>query len=255
MTHRLRACKYVTIFNQWSLIEFKFRASERAKECIQFLRLRLPVSMFPVMKLNGLLIVVLALFFVPMAPKAQDADAAAAAARRQAEEERYRRLNSAVEDLQATQVTILKKLSDLGQEMRQVREDLDRLKSSNPNYATQEDIKHLANKVQELDQKRDAERRQMLEKLQKFVDTPVPTPPAREPVKPRKQTEESAPATEMKGYEYVVQKGDALSAIVAEYRKQGINVTLDMVLKANPGLKPSTIYVGKKIFIPDPALK
>lgn len=210
--------------------------------------------MFPVMKLNGLLVAVLALFLVPIAPMAQDADAAAAAARRQAEEERYRRLNSAVEDLQATQVTILKKLSDLGQEIRQVREDLERLKSANPDYASQEDVKRLANKVQELDQKRDAERRQMLEKLQKLADTPIPAAPRSE-IKTHKQTEDTAPATEMKGYEYVVQKGDALSAIVAEYRKQGINVTMEMVLKANPGLKPSTIYVGKKIFIPDPALK
>jgi septal ring factor EnvC (AmiA/AmiB activator) len=208
------------------------------------------------MKLNGFLITMLALALVTLAPKAQDADAAAAAARRQADEERYRRLNSAVEDLQASQTTVLKRLSEMGQELRQVREDLDRLKTSNPNYATQEDIKHLANKVQELDQKRDAERRQMLEKLQKLADAAVPTPPPRESVKPRaKPTEDTAPATEMKGYEYVVQKGDSLSAVVAEYRKQGIKVTMDMVLKANPGLKASTVYPGKKIFIPDPALK
>jgi TolA-binding protein len=207
------------------------------------------------MKLNGFLITVLALVLVTLAPKAEDADAAAAAAQRQADEERYRRLNAAVEDLQATQVAILKKLSDLGQEIRQVREEVDHLKTSNPNYATQEDVKHLANKLQELDQKRDAERRQMLDKLQKLADTPVPAPP-RESSKPRaKQTEETAPATEMKGYEYVVQKGDSLSAIIAEYRKQGIKVTMDMVLKANPGLKASSVYPGKKIFIPDPALK
>jgi len=206
------------------------------------------------MKLTGFLITTLALALVTLAPKAQDADAAAAAARRQADEERYRRLNSAVEDLQATQASVMKKLSELGQEIRQAREDIDRLKTSNPNYATQEDIKHLANKVQELDQKRDAERRQMLDKLQKIAETPAVAPP-RELTKPRKQTEDTASATEMKGYEYVVQKGDSLSAIVAEYRKQGIKVTLDMVLKANPGLKASTVYPGKKIFIPDPALK
>ncbi len=212
-------------------------------------------SYVPVMKLNGFLITMLALALVTLVPKAQDADAAAAAARRQAEEERYRRLNSAVEDLQASQTTVLKRLAEMGQELRQVREDIDRLKTSNPNYATQEDIRHLANKVQELDQKRDAERRQMLEKLQKIAETPIPAPP-RDSVKPRaKQPEDTAAATEMKGYEYVVQKGDSLSAIVAEYRKQGIKVTMDMVLKANPGLKASAVYPGKKIFIPDPALK
>jgi LysM repeat protein len=94
----------------------------------------------------------------------------------------------------------------------------------------------------------------MLEKLQKIAETPIPAPP-RDQIKSHKQPEDTAPATEMKGYEYVVQKGDSLSAIVAEYRKQGIKVTMDMVLKANPGLKASAVYPGKKIFIPDPALK
>jgi LysM repeat protein len=54
-----------------------------------------------------------------------------------------------------------------------------------------------------------------------------------------------------KGYEYTVQSGDTLSAIVQAYRDQGVKVTVDDVLKANPSLKPSSMRVGQKIFIPN----
>lgn len=203
-----------------------------------------------------------ALAWVPM-PKvlAQDADAAAAEARRQAEEERYRRLNSVIEQLQADQVAIINKLNKLGDEIGRLKEEIERVKSKPaPNYATPEDVRRLADKVQELDQKRDAERRQMLEKLEKLAEMPPPTKqreakPTKETREPASSSASSTPSVEMKGYEYVVQKGDSLSAIVAEYRKQGVKVTVDMVLKANTGLKANNLYVGKRIFIPDPALK
>ena len=44
-----------------------------------------------------------------------------------------------------------------------------------------------------------------------------------------------------------------LSIIVKAYRDQGIKVTADQILKANPGLDPKNLIVGKKIFIPAPA--
>ncbi|MCD6340109.1 MAG: LysM peptidoglycan-binding domain-containing protein [Verrucomicrobia bacterium] len=59
----------------------------------------------------------------------------------------------------------------------------------------------------------------------------------------------------MKGYEYTVKPGDTLSAIVQAYRREKINVTIDAVLKANPGLDPRRLLPGQKIFIPDPDLK
>src|ERR1035437_7692880 len=51
------------------------------------------------------------------------------------------------------------------------------------------------------------------------------------------------------GYEYKVARGDTLSKIAKAYRDQGIKVTADQILKANPGLDPK-IKVGQKIFIP-----
>jgi len=39
---------------------------------------------------------------------------------------------------------------------------------------------------------------------------------------------------------------------VKAYKDNNINVTMDQVLKANPGLKPEKLRVGQKIIIPAP---
>lgn len=41
-------------------------------------------------------------------------------------------------------------------------------------------------------------------------------------------------------------------AIAKPDQDQGIKVTWDQILKANPGLEPKSLFVGRKIFIPAP---
>lgn len=55
-----------------------------------------------------------------------------------------------------------------------------------------------------------------------------------------------------KGYEYVIQSGDTLSSVAQAYREKNIKVTVDQILKANPGLNANKLKVGQKIFIPTP---
>jgi LysM repeat protein len=63
----------------------------------------------------------------------------------------------------------------------------------------------------------------------------------------------SSPGGRENGYEYKVAEHDTLSIIAKAYRDQGIKVTADQILKANPGLDPKNLKVGQKIFIPAPA--
>ena len=65
-------------------------------------------------------------------------------------------------------------------------------------------------------------------------------------------TAEAAPVPK-NGYTYVVKAGDTLEAIVKAYGQNGVKVTVDQVLKANPKLKPNAMSVKQKIFIPDAA--
>jgi hypothetical protein len=59
-----------------------------------------------------------------------------------------------------------------------------------------------------------------------------------------------------RGYFFTVQTNDTLEAIAAEYRNQGVDVTADQILAANPSLKTATdLQVGVQLFIPDPNAK
>ncbi|MEI9961901.1 MAG: LysM domain-containing protein [Limisphaerales bacterium] len=84
-----------------------------------------------------------------------------------------------------------------------------------------------------------------IEKLGKINSAPRP--------KPAVSNDAPAPGGKQKGYEYEIHSGDTLSVIAKAYRDQGIKVTSDQILKANPGLDAKSLKVGQKIFIPAPA--
>jgi nucleoid-associated protein YgaU len=120
-------------------------------------------------------------------------------------------------------------------------------------------LKKLAVQVQEIDQKRADDRELILKNIEKIskVAAGGDTPPVRphKPATPADDTATPAPAPAQNGYEYVVKSGDTLGLIAKAYREQGVKVTTAQILKANPGLDANKLYVGKKIFIPDPNAK
>jgi uncharacterized protein len=62
----------------------------------------------------------------------------------------------------------------------------------------------------------------------------------------------TAPPKSEIGYNYTVLTGDTLDAVASEYRKQGVDVTVDQIMTANPILKATTnIQAGVQLFIPD----
>jgi Tfp pilus assembly protein FimV len=164
-----------------------------------------------------------------------------------ATEERLNKLQNALETLQASNVELQKKISELTKELQEVREQ-----SAKPagNFAAAEDVKQLAEKLKEVDRKRADDRDLILKEIEKLGKTITTTAN-----RPRANTDSPKPkASDVpdKGYEYEIQSGDTLSTIVAAYREQGVKVTVDQVVKANPGLNPNALRVGKKIFIPAP---
>jgi predicted nucleic acid-binding Zn-ribbon protein len=145
--------------------------------------------------------------------------------------------------------------------------------------ATQDQIKKLVDDIREVDKKREADNRTVLDKLEelkKIAATPAvvhdPVDPGKKhphetKAKPAPAAEETktdnpppdAAAVEPKSslpaeydyYEHVVAKGDNLDLVIAAYNKEkGLKVRLKQVLDANPGLKPERMKVGQKIKIP-----
>ena len=184
--------------------------------------------------------------------EAQAAGDSSDSALRQDYEERFKRLNVLVEDMLAAQATLQRRISDLAAELVNVRQEQSRA----ANQAVRpDDVRKLADKLREIEQKREDDRRLILEEIRKLAQTPVPEPPPRKE-KPKEKEPEPPPVPAatgpQNGYEYIVKQGDTPGAIVAAYRQSGVKVTMEQFLKANPNLKPKSMRVGQKVFIPEP---
>jgi len=193
------------------------------------------------MKRISFLVVVLALGWAP-AMRAQDA----------ATQERLDKLTGEVQNLTEAQAALRKQISELSRELDSLREQ-----TSKPsgNYARPEDLHRLAEAIKEVDRKRieDAETiRTELLKLRRVIEAPLSQPKKGAVSPPKQSSGATTSKTPEKGFEYVVQSGDTLEAIVQAYREQNIKVTVAQIVKANDGLKPERLKVGQKLFIPAP---
>ena len=178
--------------------------------------------------------------------------------------EEIKHLNTSVESLIAAQAALQEKISRLSDELKSVRSETAGADKTSTLQSIQEDLKRLADKIVEVDKKRQADKELILEqfdKIEKFLKSgSTASRPKTTTSKDRDATLPRDPKTPVsdKGYEYVIKKGDILPNIVkeynAEFRKSGMKtISSQMVIDANPGLNPSKLRVGQKIFIPQPA--
>src|SRR4051794_25552704 len=88
----------------------------------------------------------------------------AAAAERQEAEERYKRMSAEIEDLKAAIQSYQKNLSNQQDEIRRLNEEIARL-GTHKDLVTREDFKVLAEKIKEVDERRVAGDKDLLEKV------------------------------------------------------------------------------------------
>ena len=218
---------------------------------------RLPTAgqtlIFDIMKHSRCLLLTLMLLVPGESLLAQDAKTQASALATQREaEERLNRLNALVEDMRDAYEAQQKKINALAAEIRAFREEQNR---SGVNTATREDVRKLAEKIQEVDQKREADKKLILEEIKKLAALAAAPPPATKTIEPKRV--ENPDDSDGQFFKHVVQKDQRLHDILAEYNKrlkeQGKpSVKLDQVKKANPGLDPDRLRIGQEIFIPVP---
>jgi LysM repeat protein len=140
-----------------------------------------------------------------------------------------------------------KSIGDLGDKLNQPAAN---------NSASADDLKKLADQVQEIDKKRQADNELILKQIANLgkggggsMTTHHPTPTV------STNTPDATATGPQKGYDYTIAANDTVSGIAKAYRAQGVKVTSTQILAANPGLNPNSLIVGKKIFIPDPNAK
>ena len=231
------------------------------------------------MKRKLLVIALLAAFVPPPAPLRAQQDSPTAAAEREQAEERHRTLTKRLDGIEESIAAFQKNVTALRDEVRRLKDELDRSKSKNEGAATQESIKYLAEKIEEVDKKRlaDSERTvKEFDKLRKFIleslsgprGTPLPpaeanpsrtnrvgTPRTNPGGSPRSNPGGSPRADtggKQTGWDYTIREKDTLAGILAALRKQGINVTQKQIEQANEGVNWNKLKIGQVIFIPAP---
>lgn len=204
--------------------------------------------------------------FLRFSALAQTASTAAAIAEKQDTEERFKRMSADLESLQSANTLLQKKLSALDEEMRKLREEQTRAAN---NSSAQDDLKRLAEKIQEVDKKRADDRDLILAQLKKLGETlsaPAPrakkssvSPAPEEMPAPHSSPEKASGSdTPEKGFSYKVEDGDTLGKILAaynaEFKSKGMKtLTQKQVSDANPNVNWNRLRIGQKIFIPAPA--
>lgn len=162
------------------------------------------------------------------------------------------KLSGSIQDLATALDTQNKKIAALEKDVSDLRDQLNK-PGANASVSP-DDLRKLAEQVQEIDKKRQDDRELILKEIEKLGKTGATSTSG-----PRSKPNVAATPTaggsggKEQGYEYTIQKDDTLNAIAKAYRDQGIKVTVDQIVKANPGLNPKSLIVGKKIFIPAPA--
>jgi LysM repeat protein len=189
------------------------------------------------MKRIFIFVVVWGLWAIPSA-RSQDA----------ATEERLNKLAGQIEDVIASQKVLRDQIAALSKELQSVRDEQGKPSS----YAGHDELNRLAEAIKEVDRKRieDAEKiHDQLVHLGQIVSSPAPRS-SRHSTTAQESSDKPAPKIPDKGFEHVIQSDETLSIIVQGCRDKGIKVTVEQILKANPGLKANKLKVGQKIFIP-----
>lgn len=186
-------------------------------------------------------------------------------AQESAAQQQIEELNGRIQTLIEGQAAQGKRLDAMAREISELREKVNTPQAND--YANREDVKRLAEKVQELASKQQADKELILENIKQlgktFSDVPSggsstkkkkPSTPKTDEAKADTKADE-LPKADVTGFPYKVQQGDSLGLIVKAFRDKGVKVTTAQVLKANPGLDADKLYVGKTIIIPDPTAK
>jgi len=168
-----------------------------------------------------------------------------------ATEERLNRLAGQVDNLVEGQQALKRQIDALAREIETLRADASKPKGD---YASQGDLKRVADALKDVDRKRIEDSERVQTELKKLGKNLMATPPGPKTIPPPVADSGGTvkPTKSDTGFEYIVKQGDSLSAIVHAYHDKNIKVSMDDILKANPGLVPEKMKVGQKLWIPAP---
>lgn len=192
-----------------------------------------------------------------------------AQAQESATQQQIDKLSGQIQDILDAQAQEGKRLDAIEKEISDLRDKVN-APAAIPDSASRDDLKKLADQVQEIDRKRQEDRELILKQIEALANAPSGTgstgghhhshPSSSDSTSTTTsntgdQTQTQTPNVPQKGYEYEIKSGDTLAVIIKAYRDQGVKVSLRQIKAANPNMNPDVLIPGKKIFIPDPNAK
>jgi predicted RNase H-like nuclease (RuvC/YqgF family) len=192
------------------------------------------------------------------APTAPASTTAAAIAAQQGAEERYKRMAADMQALQTDNESLKTRIGSLEQKIDDLRQQL---AAAANNTNVQDDLKRLAEKIAEVDKKREEDKQAISDEIRKSIaglektlagggaSLHAPSP---------KLPPDTETAPTGNGFSYTIQAGDNLSAILkaynADFKSKGWKtISLKQAKEANPSIEDwDRLRVGQKIIIPRP---
>jgi peptidoglycan hydrolase CwlO-like protein len=190
-------------------------------------------------------------------PKAPPPTSAADLAAKEGAEEHYKRMAADMQALQMDNESMKAKIAALEQKIDDLRQQL---ATSANNTGVQDDLKRLAEKIAEVDKKREEDKQGISDEIRKSIaglekSLVTSSGPVRSTTPKVPQVTE--PSAAENGFSYTIQEGDTLSAIVkaynADFKSKGLKtINLKQAREANPNVDWDRLRVGQKIIIPRP---
>ncbi len=190
---------------------------------------------------------------------AQDATRAALAASQQESEERYKRMAADLESLRDANMVLQKRVASLEEELQKTRAEVAH-QANNSNV--QDDLKKLAERIQEVDKKRESDKEVISEEIKtsiaKLKNAVLANGGGTARSAPQKTVTPEADASNAETFTYEIKPNNTLGAIVMayneEFKKKGWKtITKKQVMAANPNVNWDRLLIGQKILIPKPA--
>ena len=179
--------------------------------------------------------------------------AATVSGQESATQQQLDKLSGQIQDLLEAQAQQGKRLDAMAKEIGELREKVNAPKTED--NASASDLKALAQKVQEVDKKRQKDNEAISQQIEKLGKVIVGAPVKIKTPTPKPVDDTTTSDVPQKGYYHTVEAGESWGAIAKAYRDQGVKITTSQLIKANPKMNPDLLIVGKKIFIPDPNAK
>lgn len=176
-----------------------------------------------------------------------------AQAQEDATQQQIDQINVQIQNLQAVLVSQDKHIQAIEKEISDLRDRLNQPDTNN--FASADDLKKLAEQVQEIDKKRQSDNEAILKELEKLDKALNVASSSHKTVIPESVTTNDSTSnggSKQNGYWQTIGDGYTISAIAKTYQDKGIKVTWKQILDANPGLDPKNLKIGQKIWIPAP---